>query len=50
MSHVKMTCVDIPDRFLISVGGRPKMLDVLGTEYCINSDDIFSLKTPPGKT
>ena len=36
---------------LIAVGGRPNYLDVPGAkEYCISSDDIFSLKTSPGKT
>lgn len=36
---------------LVAVGGRPKYPDVEGAkEYCITSDDIFSLKTSPGKT
>ena len=34
----------------ISVGGRPKLPDIPGSEYCITSDDIFSLKNEPGKT
>ncbi|PRP78181.1 thioredoxin reductase 1, cytoplasmic isoform 1 [Planoprotostelium fungivorum] len=38
------------DKFLIAVGGRPKMLDIPGKEYCITSDDIFNLRKPPGKT
>lgn len=36
---------------LISTGGRPNYLDVPGSkEFCITSDDIFSLKKAPGKT
>ncbi len=35
---------------LIAVGGRPTQLDIPGGEYSITSDDIFSLRTPPGKT
>ena len=39
------------DRFVIAVGGRPKYLDIPGAkEHCITSDDIFSMRTPPGKT
>jgi len=39
------------DNFVIAVGGRPKYLDIPGAqEHCITSDDLFSLKTPPGKT
>ena len=34
-----------------SVGGRPKYLDVEGDrECCVTSDDLFSLKEPPGRT
>lgn len=36
---------------LIAVGGRPRYPDIPGArEFCISSDDIFSLKRPPGKT
>lgn len=36
---------------LIAVGGRPNYLNVEGArEYCITSDDIFSLEKAPGKT
>lgn len=36
---------------LIAVGGRPKYPDIPGAlEYGITSDDVFSLKTEPGKT
>ncbi|XP_063821465.1 thioredoxin reductase 1, mitochondrial-like isoform X1 [Ostrinia nubilalis] len=36
---------------VIAVGGRPHYPDIPGaTEYCISSDDIFSLSHPPGKT
>uniref|UniRef100_A0A915K3F6 thioredoxin-disulfide reductase (NADPH) n=1 Tax=Romanomermis culicivorax TaxID=13658 RepID=A0A915K3F6_ROMCU len=39
------------DRFLIATGLRPKYLDISGAkEYCITSDDLFTLKYPPGKT
>ncbi len=37
-------------RFVVAVGGRPTPLEIPGGEYAINSDDLFSLKTPPGKT
>lgn len=37
--------------FLIAVGGRPRYLDIPGAkEYCVTSDDIFSLPHAPGKT
>lgn len=37
--------------FLIAVGGRPRYPNIPGAlEYCITSDDIFSLQKPPGKT
>ncbi|KAK6644320.1 hypothetical protein RUM43_000587 [Polyplax serrata] len=37
--------------FIIAVGGRPAYPDVPGArEYCITSDDLFSLSKPPGKT
>lgn len=43
----RLTAKDI----LIAVGGRPKYLNVPGCkEYCITSDDLFSLPTPPGNT
>ncbi|XP_035436670.2 thioredoxin reductase 1, mitochondrial isoform X1 [Spodoptera frugiperda] len=36
---------------VIAVGGRPQYPDIPGAvEYCISSDDIFSLSHPPGKT
>ncbi|CAH2074701.1 unnamed protein product, partial [Iphiclides podalirius] len=36
---------------VIAVGGRPHYPDIPGAlEYCISSDDIFSLGHPPGKT
>ncbi|XP_072944205.1 thioredoxin reductase 1, mitochondrial isoform X2 [Epargyreus clarus] len=36
---------------VIAVGGRPHYPDIPGAiEYCISSDDIFSLSNPPGKT
>ncbi|KPJ00162.1 Thioredoxin reductase 1, mitochondrial [Papilio xuthus] len=36
---------------VIAVGGRPHYPDIPGAlEYCISSDDIFSLGYPPGKT
>merc|ERR1719399_105567 len=39
------------DNFVVAVGGRPKYGDFPGAkEHCITSDDIFALKTPPGKT
>lgn len=43
----RITAKDI----LIAVGGRPRYPDFPGCkEYCITSDDIFSLPTPPGNT
>ncbi|XP_011551234.3 thioredoxin reductase 1, mitochondrial isoform X2 [Plutella xylostella] len=36
---------------VIAVGGRPHYPDIPGAlDYCITSDDIFSLSSPPGKT
>ncbi|XP_026329399.1 thioredoxin reductase 2, mitochondrial isoform X7 [Hyposmocoma kahamanoa] len=36
---------------VLAVGGRPNYPDIPGAiEYCISSDDIFSLGHPPGKT
>ncbi|KAF4758024.1 hypothetical protein FOZ63_010028, partial [Perkinsus olseni] len=36
---------------LVATGGRPRILDIPGAlEYGITSDDLFSLRTPPGKT
>lgn len=36
---------------LIAVGGRPTFLDIKDSEkLVITSDDLFSLKSPPGKT
>lgn len=37
-------------RFVVCIGGRPQYLEIPGKEYCITSDDIFSLKNSPGKT
>jgi thioredoxin reductase (NADPH) len=37
-------------RVLIAVGGRPSPLQCPGNELCISSDDLFSLKSNPGKT
>lgn len=39
------------DEAVVAVGGRPRYPDIPGAkEHCITSDDLFSLKTPPGKT
>ncbi|GMT24085.1 hypothetical protein PFISCL1PPCAC_15382, partial [Pristionchus fissidentatus] len=39
------------DRFLIATGLRPRYPDIPGAkEYCITSDDLFSLPYSPGKT
>jgi len=39
------------DKFVVAVGGRPSYPDIPGAkEHAITSDDIFSLKTAPGKT
>jgi pyruvate/2-oxoglutarate dehydrogenase complex dihydrolipoamide dehydrogenase (E3) component len=38
------------DAFVIATGGRPKVADIPGKELCITSDDIFAMKTTPGKT
>ena len=39
------------DHFVLAVGGRPKYADIPGAkELCITSDDVFAMKTPPGKT
>src|SRR5690606_38075650 len=39
------------ETFVVAAGGRPQFPDIPGAiEYGISSDDIFSLKTPPGKT
>lgn len=39
------------DKVIIAVGGRPNYLEVPGCQdCCITSDDLFSLKEPPGKT
>ncbi|XP_046681644.1 thioredoxin reductase 1, mitochondrial isoform X2 [Homalodisca vitripennis] len=36
---------------VIAVGGRPNYPEIPGAkEYCITSDDIFSLEKPPGNT
>jgi len=37
--------------FIVAVGGRPKYPDFPGSkEFCITSDDLFSLSYNPGKT
>ncbi|XP_065316171.1 thioredoxin reductase 1, cytoplasmic-like [Gordionus sp. m RMFG-2023] len=37
--------------FIIATGLRPSYLEIPGAkEYCITSDDLFSLPYPPGKT
>ena len=39
------------DKIVIAVGGRPTLNEVPGLkEYAITSDDLFSMKTAPGKT
>ena len=38
------------DKILISVGGRPNYDYPGSKEYCISSDDLFSLEKGPGKT
>merc|ERR1719263_1096118 len=39
------------DKFVVATGGRPRYPDTPGAkEHCITSDDVFSMKTPPGKT
>ncbi len=39
------------DAFVIAPGGRPRYPEIPGAkEHCLTSDDIFSHKTPPGKT
>jgi thioredoxin reductase (NADPH) len=39
------------DKILIAVGGRPNYPQIDGArEFCITSDDLFSLKKAPGKT
>ncbi|ELK25957.1 Thioredoxin reductase 1, cytoplasmic [Myotis davidii] len=39
------------ERFLIATGERPRYLGIPGDkEYCISSDDLFSLSYCPGKT
>jgi len=39
------------EHFVVATGGRPKYLGIPNErECCITSDDLFSLKKPPGKT
>nr|CAB3267403.1 thioredoxin reductase 3 [Phallusia mammillata] len=39
------------DKFIIAVGERPRYPDIPGAkEFCITSDDLFSLSYCPGKT
>lgn len=35
---------------VVAVGGRPNQLPCKGGELAMTSDDIFSMRTPPGKT
>ena len=35
---------------MIATGTRPTYLEIEGSQHAISSDDIFSLKSPPGKT
>ena len=35
---------------LIATGGRPRYIDIPGSNLAITSDDLFSLPSPPGKT
>ena len=45
------THVITADAFVLATGGRPRYPDIPGAkEFGITSDDIFSMKTPPGKT
>jgi len=37
-------------RIVVAVGGRPTPLAIPGGELALSSDDLFSLKTPPGRT
>ena len=37
-------------RIVVAVGGRPTALSCPGGELAITSDDLFMLRTPPGKT
>jgi len=38
-------------QFVVAVGGRPSYLEIPGArEYCLTSDDLFSLREAPGKT
>ena len=37
-------------RIVVAVGGRPTPINCEGGELAISSDDIFSMKTVPGKT
>lgn len=39
------------DTVVIATGGRPRYPDIPGAmEHCITSDDVFSMKMPPGRT
>jgi len=39
------------NKIVVAVGGRPSYPDIPGAkEFGITSDDLFSLRTPPGKT
>jgi thioredoxin reductase (NADPH) len=43
------TSIITGENFIISVGGRPKGLEIDGGEFAISSDDLFSLEKSPGK-
>ncbi|KAJ5080331.1 thioredoxin reductase 1 cytoplasmic [Anaeramoeba ignava] len=38
------------DKIIIATGGKPRYPSISGSKFCITSDDLFSLKKPPGKT
>lgn len=38
------------ENIIISVGSRPTFLKNVAPEHVITSDDLFTLKSPPGKT
>ena len=37
-------------RIVVAVGGRPTPIRCPGGELALSSDDLFSMKSPPGKT
>lgn len=44
------TCSLTAEHVVIATGGRPYLPPIKGIEHAITSDDIFQLKTSPGKT